>query len=383
MALEGHAEIFGKAWGRAFRAKGAAVDAHLADSIQYHTEAKVSPRFQALLKRSGFNHVYLIPKTVAGDLDPAWSVIWLPQSLTQLELLAANTPGAAGLIKGAKSLGLRIETTQFAAAWKRLKPDVELPDMRQFAHTYRLHPLPIGLDGAILKQWAASLKWDIKPLRSTGAKRWLVASDQPPPPLLVFNSQPILAQQMPTRGQKPAQSLIAGPRLATAASPAKTASSGASIFKVGDPFMDPWSKSKETPSREQKQDNPAAAPQEPRALTGPVEDRLTQQDARLAAMESTLHKMEQQQLEAQQTNETKIAALEHSCQAQAQVTQQTIDQIHRDHQSLSTSIAQAFSQQDTRLASALDELKSLYLAGRGTKRHDPEAQSDEDLESDS
>lgn len=147
--------------------------------------------------------------------------------------------------------------------------------------------------------------------------------------------------------------------------------------------MDPWSKSKETPSREQKQDNPAAAPQEPRALTGPVEDRLTQQDARLAAMESTLHKMEQQQLEAQQTNETKIAALEHSCQAQAQVTQQTIDQIHRDHQSLSTSIAQAFSQQDTRLASALDELKSLYLAGRGTKRHDPEAQSNEDLESDS
>lgn len=75
LAKEGYTDMFGKAWGRAFRTKGAAVDASVADSVQYHTEIKKGPRLTALLRRSGFNAVYLIPKSQQGDLDPNYKVL--------------------------------------------------------------------------------------------------------------------------------------------------------------------------------------------------------------------------------------------------------------------------------------------------------------------
>eukprot|EP00438_Fugacium_kawagutii_P017630 Skav235504 [mRNA] locus=scaffold625:67753:72507:- [translate_table: standard] len=380
LALEGFGDIFAKVWGRAFRTKGVSVTPELAESVQFHAEAKQGPRLQALLKRSGFNGVFLIPKTPEGTLDPHWAVIWLTQSPQKIELASATISGSAGLIKGAKNYGLRIETSQFSSAWKRLKPDAELPDMRQCAYTYRLQPLPLGLDGAILKQWAAASNWDIKPLKSTGAKRWLVGSDVPPPNILLFNSQPILAQQVPPKGAKEAQSLVAGPRL-----PAKPKSSHPKeAFRTGDPYYDPWTSYapaslKEASSADTRPDA-ATASVDTRSLSGPITDRFAQQDARLTELEKAMTKMEHTQQAQHQAQQAKMTHLENTFQAQTQQTQHTIDQLHQEQQSLNSSLSAAFSRQDARLASAMDELKSLFLSSRGKKRQDPSEPSDAALE---
>ena len=69
LALEGYQDTMSKPWGRSFRAKGLPVEASKADSIQFHAEFHRGPRLQSLLKRSGFNRIFMIPKTPEGMTD--------------------------------------------------------------------------------------------------------------------------------------------------------------------------------------------------------------------------------------------------------------------------------------------------------------------------
>eukprot|EP00438_Fugacium_kawagutii_P001347 Skav236429 [mRNA] locus=scaffold1156:80070:84344:+ [translate_table: standard] len=394
MSLEGFADVFGRAWGRAYRCKGAPVEPHLADSIQYHSEVRQMSRLSSLLKRSGFNQIFLLPKDASGAIDTKWTVIWLSAPVAQIEMQATSIPGAAGLIRGNKSHGLRIEATQFAAAWHRLKPNQPLPDLRQCSFLFRLQPMPLGVTAEILKVWASQQGWDIKPLKSVGAKRWLVSSDSQPPTVLIFNSQPVLAQQMPSRKDKPEHDVVAGPRMQQPKKVDETLKPRQVPYRTGDPFMDPWAPQSSHPSstiqtrhtaHEQASDSKASTPAgvEPRPLTGPISDVIGHQDARLTAMETTIAKLEQSQADHQTQTTHKFAALESTMHQQAQHTQQSLDHLHQEQQSLNGSLTQAFQRQDGRLAAAMEELKALFLATRGTKRTDPEPRDEEELEEES
>eukprot|EP00438_Fugacium_kawagutii_P003285 Skav229037 [mRNA] locus=scaffold1014:284416:288269:- [translate_table: standard] len=394
MSLEGFADVFGRAWGRAYRSKGAPVEPHLADSIQYHSEVRQMARLGPLLKRSGFNHIFLLPQDASGAIDQKWTVIWLSASVAQIEMQATSIPGAAGLIRGNKSHGLRIEATQFQAAWQRLKPNQPLPDLRQCNFLFRLQPLPLGVTAEILKVWAAQQSWDIKPLKSVGAKRWLVSSDSQPPTVLIFNSQPILAQQMPTRKDKPEHDVVAGPRMQPPKQADATLKPHQVPYRTGDPYMDPWAPQSSHPmtasiprtsNQEPPSDAkaPASSGAEPRSLTGPISDLMGHQDARLTAMETTIAKLEQSQAEHQSQTAHKFVALETTMHQQAQHTQQSLDHLHQEQQSLNGSLTQAFQRQDGRLATAMEELKALFLSSRGAKRHEPEPRDEEELEEES
>ena len=144
LALEGYQDTMSKPWGRSFRAKGLPVEASKADSIQFHAEFHRGPRLQSLLKRSGFNRIFMIPKTPEGMTDGAWKVIWLAMSPSMIESKSANLTGAAGLVRGSKSVGLRIEAGAYQQAWLKLKPDQTPPDNRMMPLTYRLQPFPVG-----------------------------------------------------------------------------------------------------------------------------------------------------------------------------------------------------------------------------------------------
>lgn len=123
-----------------------------------------------------------------------------------------------------------------------------------------------------------------------------MVSDHHPPTVLIFNSQPIMAQEMPTRSAKLPKDLVAGPRLKH--QPSKH-QGGHKAPQSGDASWDPWARSSTAPKpshgsppaptseakpSQARADPPnhAAGPTETRPLTGPFTDKFDQQDARIA-----------------------------------------------------------------------------------------------------
>lgn len=374
LALEGLGDLLGKPWGRAYRAKGLPVAPDHAESIQFHCEFQKNARFSQLLRRSGFNRIYVTRKNSQGGTEDGWRIIWLNHSTCQIESMSMNLTGASGLVRTAKSYGLRVEHGSFESAWSKLRPDADIPDTRQMRFTYKVHPLPAGTDKEILGQWAAQYKWDIKALRPLGARSWLIASDQAPPNLLMFNSQPLLVQLVPTKGTAQAGDIAAGPRGPTNENhKARDASSRQlAIFRSGDPHLDPWEGSARTLQTEASSQDPNKTRQthsSVRQPAGPISDMFQQQDSRIVALETTLNKMQIAQSKQQDQTEAKLAQVSEQLSQHITGTKQGFDQMQKEQQCLTQHISQALQRQDDRLATSLDELKNLFLQSRGIKRN--------------
>ncbi|CAL1153122.1 unnamed protein product [Cladocopium goreaui] len=370
LMLEGYGELMSKPWGRAYRAKGKPVPPEHAESIQFHAEFQRCPRLNALLRISGFNRIYLTPKLADGQIDSAWKVIWIQGTSQHIESLSAQIDGAAGLLRSTKSFGLRVEAGSFATAWLRLKPDQEAPDVRQRKHTFRLQPLPVGTDKDILAKWAAQVQWDIRPLRSIGAKTWLVAAGEPPPPLLCFNTQPLLVQKVTQKTMHNSGDIIAGPRQPPATKPgAQTAHPKLNVFFEGDPHMDPWAPEKKEHLESKLTGSEAAVSAPSRSLPGPVSDQFQQQGSRLQALETAVAKLHEDQLKFASTTDQKISQVSDQLHKHMGDTKNSIEHLHKEQLSMTQSIAQALQRQDDRLASSMDELKFLFLQTRGIKRN--------------
>ena len=102
--------------------------------MQFHCEIEKSQRFESLLRRSGFNQIYITPKAADGQPAQEWRIIWLAMSPKEIEPKPTSISGTAGLIKGRKSIGLRVEEKACHAAWPKLRPNQEPPDQRILAH---------------------------------------------------------------------------------------------------------------------------------------------------------------------------------------------------------------------------------------------------------
>ena len=375
LMLEGYGELLSKPWGRAFRSKGQPVPPEHAESVQFHAEFQKGARLHSLLRISGFNHIYLTPKTEDGAVDPGWKVIWLTGNHQQIESLSAQIDGAAGLVRSVKAYGLRVEAGSFAGAWARLKPDQETPDVRQRKHVFRLQPLPVGTDKEILTQWAAQMQWDIRPLRSVGAKAWLIAADEPPPNLVCFNSQPLLVQKVTQKSPQLAGDIVAGPRQPQIQkSEQSQPSQRTNVFREGDPYMDPWKQDISDARQAATEPSVLAAPRSP----GPVSDLFQQQGSRLQALETAVAKIHDAQAQHAISTDKKIAHVSDQLTGHIADTKHSIEHLHKEQISMTQSIAQALQKQDDRLASSMDELKFLFLQSRGIKRNNDGDLDDKD-----
>eukprot|EP00438_Fugacium_kawagutii_P019406 Skav220302 [mRNA] locus=scaffold3050:48201:61061:- [translate_table: standard] len=360
---DGGPGLLRKAWGRVWQRDGVNVSPEQATSLQFHGEFDKSSRFAALLKRSGFSHVFIQPKGPNGKPADAWRVIWLPGTALEIETKTAALGGTAGLVKSKKGLGIRLEKGAFSQAWRILKPDTPEPDANNPAIVCRLYPLPHGVDSEILKTWAASqFNWHIKPLKSTGAKQWIIACDVLPEGFLTFNGQPLLLQRLPQKGANNPGLVLAGPK---AALPSMNTTDPAKRSPVGDLLSDPWA--------------PAAAERRAavnRQVEGPVASMFQQQDTRIQTLEQAVHKLQTSQQETSTAIQERQQVLEGHFQAHVQQTQHNFDRVQSEQHAIQTTIAQAMHKQEERLVSAFEELKVLF-AGRGTKRQQG---SDEDGE---
>eukprot|EP00438_Fugacium_kawagutii_P030625 Skav219541 [mRNA] locus=scaffold556:85157:86998:- [translate_table: standard] len=350
---DGDSDIMMSPHGRTYRCDNQPCPPEKATSVQFHAEVKVTD-LRAALRRSGFNRLYITPKDDQGKVSPLWRVIWLPHNPEMIQVKSAAQPAAAGLVKGRQGYGLRVEAKHFAELWKILCPGQDPPNHQPEGQVWKVHPLPAGVDRAVLLEWAKSYDWDITPTRPLGQKAWLFTAVAPPQPsILYFNGPPLILKRMERPNQTPQVGLIAGPPSKLQAPQSNAASlTEKSAFKLGDPFYDPW---KPASSSEAKPMHTT--------VSGPTQTHLEQHDKQLLALEAAVQKIQENQEQQEASAQTRFAQIETQVQKNHHDTQQAF---HNFQVEFERSLSKAMSEQDRRITSGMEELKQLFL--RNEKR---------------
>eukprot|EP00438_Fugacium_kawagutii_P013144 Skav233648 [mRNA] locus=scaffold2779:730007:734620:- [translate_table: standard] len=322
-------------WGRSIRgsAKSSTTNLH-AQSIQLHAavqQAKVSE----VLRHSGFNRLFAVPKNDEGRIDHRWKVVWLEGSLAHLTSLASQTSHCEGLVRNRNSWGLRFAQEHFQQAWKTLQGDKPLPLDIQVKHTFRIEPLPFGATSEMLVEWSKLLPWEFKPIKAVGPRAWVVGSQAPPPPgVHTFNSNPVLIKQIQPKGAAVVNPVLAGPK--------PTRDPKHAMITKDDPFQDPWA-----PYLQQR-GIAASSQAAPRATQGPIDKRFAEHEAKFAQMEKTIESLQS----STQQGFAEVAQREKQMQS-------AIVQVKTD---LERSFQSVIAQQSNQLNNNIDDLKALILA---------------------
>ena len=339
LAKDGLEEVLRNPFGRAFRQNSKPCGPQEATSIQYHSEVKLVD-LRKLLRRSGFNRLFITPKTVHGKPSDQWRVIWLPQSIQQLEAICLGQACTAGLIRGRKSQGIRVESSHFHEMWEKFHPGTEPPKKTPQGDIYKIQPLPFGVDREVLQEWADTNSWEMHPIRPLGAKTWLVNAVNPPPrEVMFFNSNPLLINKMQPKTNDTPIGLVAGPKSANSVLAIPQVRQP-TVYRTGDPFLDPWQSS--------------ATSSTIKPESGPTEKYLQQHDQQIKKLEHAVQELQTMAKDNVKQQDEKFHKIETQMQAQANHTQAVL-------QSFESSLAQAMAQQENRISSSMDELKQLLL----------------------
>jgi len=271
-------------WGKSLRHNRSPATPIQAMTVQVHMTVE-DAMMERLLIRSGFNRLFLTPKTQVGRLNPAYKVIWIPGDVPKITSLSTKCQACVGLVRGrqGKGYGLRFHQDKYDAAWAVLMPGVTPPQNTPGDKVYKLQNLPFGCTKLMLQNWVETMKWDACPIRALGPQTWLVRAEADiPEGISMFNSNPILARLLPPRDQQGPEKILLGPR----PKPQATAHADPGHLELG---QDPWANygphkgvSKTTSS--------AMPPQQ-----GPTEKRFLEQDAKIATMQASIDQLTQAQ----------------------------------------------------------------------------------------
>ena len=259
-------------WGRSLRNGRSPSSPAQTETIQMHCTVDQS-HLLTLLKRSGFNHLFMTPKDSSGRIDMDFRVIWTEVDMIKAVALSTQTINCLGVIRGRNgALGLRFHKDDYNKAWNIIHPGKAAPTSAD-GEIWKLQGLPFGCTQQMVEAWCIAQKWDCKPFKSLGPQTWLLKTTQDPPKgLLMFNCQPVLLTYVPPKQMTTSTNLILGPRSKT------------------DPWLhgqDPWAGSAWA--------KPANTTLPPRSLEGPAEARFKQQDEQLEKMKSDIAQLSQQQ----------------------------------------------------------------------------------------
>ena len=321
-------------WGKSLRQNKNPSNAMFATSMQVHCSVKASV-FDKIMRASGFNQIFIVPKDDKGRINQDFRVIWIEGDVAHLTIIAAKTNKCQGLVKAKNTMGLRYHKDDFETAWKVVFPGKEPPIDTLVNHIYRIEPLPFGCTSDMLIRWSSTVKWPLKPIKAAGPKSWIIgATTHPTQQVLVFNGQPILAKLIPPKQQSSVSPIVAGPKPTTH-----------SLQKM-DPFQtnDPWAKYQGASA------NPVNTTQPPRDLAGPTETKFQQQENRIMNVEQALQKLQQETQAGFKAVEQREHHFQNVLKKDLQAMRQDID----------TSVQQALVAQSSKLDNTLSELKSLF-----------------------
>eukprot|EP00438_Fugacium_kawagutii_P036292 Skav217413 [mRNA] locus=scaffold2674:357934:368154:+ [translate_table: standard] len=345
-------------WGKALRANGSPASPLQATTVQMHGTIE-SAKLTKLLQCSGFNRIFVIPKSPEGRIMDTYRVIWLTGDVTHATCVSAQLTDCLGLIRGKadSNFGLRFAADRFEAAWKHVYPSTPVPKAATGGQVWKLEGLPFGCTNSSLQQWLVSISWDAVPLKALGPTTWLFKSEVDiPAGIHLYNSTPVLARKLPPRAAPSERILLGRPSKPTGKDPWQHGS-------------DPWVgfRPTTTPS--------APAMSAPRPLQGPVEAKFQAQEEKLQTLQSELAALSKNCDARTQELQSQMVHLEKTQQAQQQDVHRALGQMKQDFDS---ALASNLKVHSTRMDDKFDELKQLMM--KVAKRSKPETGEDEDME---
>ena len=350
-------------WGRSFRSGDKTVHPEQATSLQFHVEV-ANEILMDLLRPSGYNKVHVVPRNQHGHPAEDYAIIWTDGDSATLQAKAGRLPGQAGFVRGKKRHGVRFEQNAYQAAWEKLRPGEELPTQGSYPMTFRIEPLPLGVDAQILRTWAKEVKWDVKPLKNQGPRRWLVAAAAEPPSYVCFNGQILLITKLDRKAQAHFPPVLIGPQGMKKFSADKPDGLPATSHEGVDKLQinDPWQNFR--PAHSAGRSKPVAyhpePPRPPRQEdNGPVAQTLTRQDQHLLQLEQSVQEIKVAQQQSAQSTEHRILTLESNLNSFQVSTTQVMGDFRK-------SLQEAVSTQQTQLQDTLLQVKQLFI--RGQKR---------------
>eukprot|EP00438_Fugacium_kawagutii_P015038 Skav225171 [mRNA] locus=scaffold1095:192211:194025:- [translate_table: standard] len=350
-----HPEAIVSMWGKSFRRNKTACPPRESTSIQVHCSIR-DDSLKAVLVEGGYNHLWLTPKTQQGKPHPDWKLIWLQPTITlpETRVMGAKLSSFHGISRGHNRYALRVSAGQFAASWKQINPDIDVPEQVEANFLYKIESLPFGTTSKMLGEWATHSNIKLKAIRALGPRCWLIGTPtEVPQQQYSFNASPILLRPVKSRLAHQDDPVIAGPKpLASTQVPLHS---------------DPWAPffANRTPASAATSAKPAAA------SAGPTEQKLQEQDAKIQDIATTLQALKVQHEHTQQ----QFAGVQSELQARESKIIGHIDgQIQSLRQELDTSFSKALTQQSQQVDSRFQEIKALLMS---SKRKEPEQGDDE------
>ena len=348
-SFPGAEEILLSVWGKSYRSGKMQTTPSAASSVQVHCLIK-EDALAPFLKLSGFNLLWLTPKTKEGKPHPDWKMLWLDGSidLQSATVTAAKLADSAGLVRQNGRFAIRIPKTAFEEAWKLVYPQIEPPKDVDTSRIFKLESLPYGVSNKMLLEWASHNNWDMKPLRAVGPRAWMVGSGGDPPAApLHFNGAPMLVRELQGKFHPASHPIVAGPGPTPAKFQGFPGASNAQL--IGDPwasYIGP---------KVQPQVAPASALPNAAAM-GPTEQKFTQQADRLTKLEAAVQQLQTGQAKQHESiEEIKQTGLERDKAIRAHMD----DQLKSIKTDLSQSFAIALQQQTAQFQNNLEEIKGL------------------------
>ena len=101
-------------WGRSFKAAGRLRPSQPQLCDQCSFLAKVPDQLlKSLLQQSGFNNVFVVPRSWDRQLLPGWAVVWIPGSRADVEKQVSLLAEQHGLVRARNRYGVRVPTSAF------------------------------------------------------------------------------------------------------------------------------------------------------------------------------------------------------------------------------------------------------------------------------
>lgn len=358
-------------WGHSFQFKGKPAKPNDCDSVQIHARV-LTGSLPALLKQSGWNSVYMVPKQDDRDRsampDSQYSVIWTGQPKQETMISAKEIQATLGLVRNRNSIGIRVAAASYETAWKKVHPQKDVPTSVKVQMMYKAQNMPCNMTVVELRQWLTSINWQAKPLKKLSHATWLIgANAAPSQSTYVLNDHAILLTALEKRVN--VETPILAGRPSTLKRPIEVES------KQEGQVVDAWAAWKlKHPGQTAFQQQPvSAAP--PRAVEGPVTTRLSEQDAKF---EQLARDFETMKAEVQADKKEVRQALQNQSDQLAQFSQ-AVDQRFQANAtentnrfgSLQMAVDAGRQAQDEQFKIIRDMLMSANLAGsRKTSKTD-------------
>lgn len=226
----------------------------------------------------------------------------------------------------------------------KVKPDTPVPVQIPEGKLWKVQPMPFGVDKEIVNEWADHVKWKAFAVRPLGPKAWILSStDAPPEGILKFNDHPLLVKPLKPRHTDSPVGLIAGPKSQGTKELAATSSRPATVFRTGDPFLDPWH------AFRKKEDTQPA---------GPTTQYFQHHDKRLDELEKQVEQIREAGTQNRTETNQRFESLESKMSQQHTDTKNAFTTLRADFEN---TLTQAMQRQDSQIASSMDEIKNLLL----------------------